>query len=111
MTYTPVIFPFVAKQREELQLQLEAKVMLIFNVFKGQTTDAVLNCIEDNNFISVFVPANLTHHFQPLDLTVNGPAKKFLKSVVCRAGPSRASAGPGVFHCIEPQLANNFLIE
>ena len=75
-----VIFPFMPKQREELQLPVEQKAMLIFNVFKGQTTNAVLKLIEDNNCIGVFVPANLTHYFQPLDLTVNGPAKKFLKS-------------------------------
>ena len=28
----------------------------------------------------MFVPATLTHYFQPLDLMVNDPAKKFLKS-------------------------------
>ena len=28
----------------------------------------------------MFVPATLTHYVQPLDLMVNGPAKKFLKS-------------------------------
>ena len=26
-----------------------------------------------------YVPANMTNHFQPPDLTVNGPAKEFLK--------------------------------
>ena len=48
-----VIFPFVAKQREESQLPLEEKAMLMFDVFKGETSDAVLKVIEDNNCLSV----------------------------------------------------------
>ena len=28
----------------------------------------------------VHVPSNMTHHFQPLDLNVNGQAKEFLKN-------------------------------
>ena len=40
----------------------------IWDVFKGQMTDSVKeNCL----------PANMIHFFQPLDLTVNGAAKKF----------------------------------
>ena len=53
--------------------------MLIFDVFKGQKTDRVHNTIAKNNSVSVFDPANMTNHFQPLDLTVNGAAKQFLK--------------------------------
>ena len=41
-----VIFPFMPKQREEVQLPVEQKAMLIFNVFKGQTTNAVLTLSE-----------------------------------------------------------------
>ena len=32
---------------------------------------------------TVFVPANLTHVFQPLDLAINGGAKSFLKIKFC----------------------------
>ena len=32
-----------------------------------------------HNIITVYVPANMTKYFQPLDLTVNGVSKTFLK--------------------------------
>lgn len=35
--------------------------------------------IADNNCVFVVVPANMTNYFQPLDLTVKGPAMQFLK--------------------------------
>ena len=31
------------------------------------------------DIIAVYVPANMTRYFQPLDLTINGVAKTFLK--------------------------------
>ena len=52
--------------------------MLIFDVFKGQITPHVRNVITENDCVYVFVPNNHTNEFQPLDLTVNGPAKVFL---------------------------------
>ena len=36
--------------------------------------------LESLNLELVTVPANMTHFFQPLDLTVNGSAKKFLRA-------------------------------
>ena len=74
-----VVFPFVVEKRKELSLPDEQKAILVFDVFKGQETERVQSLIADNNCISVFVPANMTNYFQPLDLTVNGPAKQFLK--------------------------------
>ena len=35
---------------------------------------------DENHCVTAFVPANLTHLFQPLDLAINGVAKSFLKS-------------------------------
>ena len=54
--------------------------MLIFDVFKAQCTQRVFDLIDENHCVTVFVPANLTHVFQPLDLAINGVAKSFLKS-------------------------------
>ena len=47
---------------------------------KGQTTQQAKDVILANNCVYVFVPKNLTNHFHPLDLNVNGQAKQFLKS-------------------------------
>ena len=41
--------------------------------------ERVQSLIADNNCISLFIPANMTNYFQSLKLTVNGPAKQFLK--------------------------------
>ena len=68
-----IIFPFLAKQQEELKLQPDQKAMLILDVFKGQKNTAVTELIEENNCMVVYVPPNMTNYFQPLDLTVNGP--------------------------------------
>ena len=74
-----IVFPFVVKKREELKLSQNQKAILIFDVFKGQKTERVQEVIAKNDCVCVFVPANMTNYFQPLDLTVNGPAKQFLK--------------------------------
>ena len=49
------------------------------DVFKGQMTDKVIGFLFDNSLLHEKVPANMTHYFQPLDLTVNGAAKQFMK--------------------------------
>ena len=42
-------------------------------------TDPVLQKLRDNHIKLVRVPPNMTHLFQPLDLTVNGAAKSYFK--------------------------------
>ena len=49
------------------------------DVFTGQMTPAVLDAFKEENICIVNVPANRTKFYQPLDLTVNGYAKRFLK--------------------------------
>ena len=53
--------------------------LVIFDVFKGQCTEEVFKMLEDNHIERVVVPANCTDRFQPLDLSVNKPAKEFLR--------------------------------
>ena len=48
-------------------------------MFRGQITDEVISHLLQNNIYFVTVPNNMTHLFQPLDLTVNGHCKKFMK--------------------------------
>ena len=53
---------------------------MVMDVFTGQTTDAVVKQYQDNNILIVNVPANMIKYYQPLDLTVNGYCKRFLKA-------------------------------
>ena len=73
-----IVFPFVNKKLESLSLSKNAKVLLIFDVFKGQTTPAVNDLLKDNNCIVQHVLNNHTNLFQPLDISVNKSAKRFI---------------------------------
>ena len=53
--------------------------LLLLNVFRGQMTDPVLLKLRENSIFLVRVLPNMTSLFQPLDLTVNGAVKAFLK--------------------------------
>lgn len=67
-----VIKPFVERKKKELKLPLTQKVLLIWDVFQGPKAEKVLSKLASLNIVVVSVPANMTHFFQPLDLTVNG---------------------------------------
>lgn len=73
-----VITPYVEAQRHILGNPNQA-ALLVFDVFRGQITDEVTSHLAQNNIYFVMVPNNMTHLFQPLDLTVNGHCKKFMK--------------------------------
>ena len=74
-----IINPYIVKKRIELKLPEEQKTLVIWDVFKGQMTPAIKRELQSLNIELVPVPANMTHFFQPLDLTVNGSAKKFIR--------------------------------
>ena len=73
------MFPYVEKKKKELNLPLDQKAVLIFDVFKRHVTEKVTSIIEENNCVIIYAPSNLTDQFQPLDLNVNGQTKQFLK--------------------------------
>ena len=73
-----IIVPFVKEKRRQLHLEDDHPALVIFDVFKGQCTEDVLKMLEDNHIERVVVPANCTDRLQPLDLSVNKPAKEFL---------------------------------
>ena len=52
---------------------------MVMDVFTGQKTPEVVTNYQENNIVIVNVPANMTKLYQPLDLTVNGFSKRFLK--------------------------------
>ena len=74
-----IILPFIHKQKAEKNLPAEQRALCIFDNFKAQLTNNVLQLLTDSSIDVVFVPANCTDQLQPLDLSVNKPAKDFLK--------------------------------
>ena len=66
------------KKRKIKSSTCDQKALVIFDVFKGQMTSEVLEILAKNCILVTTLPANMTKHYQPLDLTVNGYAKKFL---------------------------------
>ena len=73
-----IIFPYIKSKRQTLKLPGNAKALLIFDVFKGQTTSAVNDLLKKNDIIAIHVPNNHTNLFPPLDISVNKSAKCFI---------------------------------
>ena len=74
-----VIFPYLQKKKCQFGLPGDQKSLLFYDVFTGQTTANLNEYIEENDCVILYVPNNMTHYFQPLDLTVNAVAKHFFK--------------------------------
>lgn len=70
-----IIFPFVRKTREAPS----QKALVIMDNFSGQTTPSVMEKMEEEGIIVVMVPPGTTDRLQPLDISVNKPAKDFLR--------------------------------
>lgn len=45
----------------------------------GRMTTVVLDAFKEANICIVNIPVNMTKNYQPLDLTINGYAKRFFK--------------------------------
>ena len=52
--------------------------LVILDHFKGQTTQKVLNLLEENYLMYILVSAYCTDRLQPLDVSVNRAAKQFM---------------------------------
>ena len=65
-----IILPYVKTEREKLGLETQP-ALLTYDVFRGQTTDKFLDVLKDKNISSTKISPNMTHVFQPLDLTAN----------------------------------------
>ena len=57
----------------------EHPALLLFDNFSNQCTPPMLKTIDDNHIIVVLLPPNCTDRLQPSDLSVNEPAKNFLR--------------------------------
>lgn len=74
-----IIVPYVQEKRKQLRLADSQSALVILDEFKGQTTDAVLNLLRQNDIEYVLVPPNCTDRLQPLDVSINKPVKDFLR--------------------------------
>ena len=74
-----VIIPYVQRKRKELSLAVTFPALAVFDVFKGQTTDAVFRMLRDNHIYVISIPANCTDKLQPMDLSVNKALKQSMK--------------------------------
>ena len=72
-----IILPYANNKRKELSLGPTYPALVMFDEFNGQTTDTIFDLLTRNN---VIVPPNCTDKLdvQPLDVSVNKPAKDFL---------------------------------
>ena len=75
-----IAVPYIENQRKELQKPDQA-ARLILRLFRGQITEDVTSLLQKHNVLLVLVSNNMTHMFQPLDLTVNKHCKTFLKNL------------------------------
>ena len=72
------IFPYLKKVKEEKCISKEQCSLVILNTFEGQDND-ILKELRGEKFCEVtIVPHNLTNKLQPLDISVNKPAKAFI---------------------------------
>ena len=73
-----VIVTYMDDTRERLGLSPLHTGLVILDHFKGQTTQKVLNLLEENYFMYILVSAYCTDRLQPLDVSVNRAAKQFM---------------------------------
>ena len=73
-----IIIPYAEKVRKQEGLAPTQKALIIMDVFTGQMTTEVKDLLTANNILIANVPPNMTRFYQPLDLTVNGAAKRFI---------------------------------
>ena len=71
-----IIIPYVEKQREMLG---DKPALVIMDNFKGQVTTKINDLLEANNIHVCLLPPNTTDTLQPMDMSVNKPAKDYLK--------------------------------
>ena len=77
--FNEIVFPHFKNVRKAKGYPDEQMSLIIMDTFKGQDNDEVAKLCRKNNCALISVPHNLANKFQPLDITVNKPAKSFIK--------------------------------
>ena len=73
-----IVIPYVEKTRENLNVK-DVPALVIIDNFKGQLTSKLNSILEANNIHVCLLPPNTMDVLQPLDISVNKPAKDFLR--------------------------------
>ena len=76
--FNEIIIPYIKSVQSSPDISADQYALVIMDVFTGQMTSEVLNLLRDNKILLTNVPPNMTKFYQPLDLTVNGYAKRFM---------------------------------
>lgn len=74
-----ILLPFINRKCQELKLAESHPALVLFDCFKGQTTEDVQQMLLENNIHSVQIPANCTDKLQPMDVSINKPMKNEIK--------------------------------
>ena len=76
-----IVFLCVEEKKKTLNLPLDRKAMLIFDVFKRHFTE-ITSTIEENNCVIIYVANNLTDQFSATRLQHDWSSKAFFKKEV-----------------------------
>lgn len=72
-----IVVPYVESMREKFDEDPAA--LIVMDNFKGQVTPKVNQLLEEHRIHVCLLPPNTTDRLQPLDISVNKPAKEFLR--------------------------------
>ena len=72
-----IIVPYVETTRD--LMNDEKPALVIMDNFKGQVTASVNALLDSHNIHVCLIPPNTTNVLQPMDISVNKPAKDFIK--------------------------------
>ena len=73
-----ILLPY--NQSIQKKRETTSAALVVFDRFKGQCTPRILSLLSNNNIHVAVVPGNCTDRLQPLDISINKPAKEFLRS-------------------------------
>ena len=77
--FVNIILPYLEQKRKDLKLLPDYRALILLDNFKGQCTEKLLRFLDFNNINVIMIPPNCTDRLQPLDVSVNKPAKEFLR--------------------------------
>ena len=72
-----ILYPYIEDVKERLGLDVSQKSLLLWDAFNAQSTNSLIEKLDELNIECVMVPKNMTVLLQPLDLTTNGAMKKW----------------------------------